>query len=787
MSDLAEIGLGVDTTEINTAKQALGSLADKWASMVNSIIREENRLEKAVKASSEAQNDALDRVMGAETQRNTNEWLRAQRRRIIMMEESARIAAKQAREEAKLNEELREQARLSQASINNQLGVGGPSAIAGGASFSAMEAEVERLATKYNQVYAASQMYERSLLELDRAHQLGVISTNQHAMAVDGLNNEFQQFQAGTANFSNRFATYDASLVRSMKSTNRFGMVAQQVGYQVGDFLVQVQSGQSALVAFGQQGTQLAGLLPGVMGAVVGIGLSASTALLGMWMRSREGADEASEGVKQLEQAIKDATTATENFRLQREMLALGVDSTEEAKIILGIRDAQVEYNDALLEYAKVSAEAAQNEFSLSAAGNLGRQSKELETLRKKLETLNETLEAYRREEAALAKAEQQQKNIFNQYRVYYNSRVASEKQIADAQAKSNEFLLKFLDNAMKAAEEAQKIRDELGESVLQAVKLGQTDMKKGIDAAAAAAAVLASRLNVSLSAARGMVALAAEQALKEGAFERSPGGQMLNKYGGRGTVVNEDPIFGGTGKSIYDKEGGGAGGGGGGGQSLQDQLEEELEQMRESVASRAEIQIQEYEDQQSKLREFLDNKIITLQEYNELEKLIAQEHADAMAEIDVYKYGSALDKTGKWFGDMAAATQSGGEKLLRISKVFGAAEALVNSYKAYTDVLADGDLPWWAKIPAAVGVLSAGLGMVNAIKGVSAGGGGGSIGGGRGSATVAQSSTPMAPQRVLIQGLDANALYSGEQLANLFDAFYDENDNRGKVFMVQR
>ena len=64
------------------------------------------------------------------------------------------------------------------------------------------------------------------------------------------------------------------------KSTNKFGMVTQQVGYQVGDFFVQVQSGTDALVAFGQQGTQLAGLLPGLAGAVIGIGLSLGTALL---------------------------------------------------------------------------------------------------------------------------------------------------------------------------------------------------------------------------------------------------------------------------------------------------------------------------------------------------------------------------------------------------------------------------------------------------------------------------------------------------------------------------
>jgi hypothetical protein len=33
----------------------------------------------------------------------------------------------------------------------------------------------------------------------------------------------------------------------------------QQAGYQIQDFIVQVQGGQSALVAFSQQGSQLAG------------------------------------------------------------------------------------------------------------------------------------------------------------------------------------------------------------------------------------------------------------------------------------------------------------------------------------------------------------------------------------------------------------------------------------------------------------------------------------------------------------------------------------------------
>ena len=55
-------------------------------------------------------------------------------------------------------------------------------------------------------------------------------------------------------------------------------MYAQQAGYQVGDFAVQLQSGTNAGVAFSQQAAQLAGLIPGLAGAIttfaaIGLGL----------------------------------------------------------------------------------------------------------------------------------------------------------------------------------------------------------------------------------------------------------------------------------------------------------------------------------------------------------------------------------------------------------------------------------------------------------------------------------------------------------------------------------
>ena len=142
---------------------------------------------------------------------------------------------------------------------------------------------------------------DRSFKFLDKALNTGKIDLQQYANLVQTLDREQEELyrslgntttaiksqgsaaSASSAQMSNA-AIAAENLTRKQrmagKSTNRFGMYAQQVGYQVGDFAVQVQSGTNALVAFGQQGTQLAGLLPGIYGAIIGIGLSVSTAVL---------------------------------------------------------------------------------------------------------------------------------------------------------------------------------------------------------------------------------------------------------------------------------------------------------------------------------------------------------------------------------------------------------------------------------------------------------------------------------------------------------------------------
>ena len=142
---------------------------------------------------------------------------------------------------------------------------------------------------------------DRSFKFLDAAFNSGKIDIHQYARLTEKLDKEQTELYSSLGRTTSRLkaqgvvATESATRMSNAaeaasklsrrqrlagKSTNRFGMYAQQVGYQVGDFAVQVQSGTNALVAFGQQGTQLAGLLPGVYGAILGIGLSVTTAVL---------------------------------------------------------------------------------------------------------------------------------------------------------------------------------------------------------------------------------------------------------------------------------------------------------------------------------------------------------------------------------------------------------------------------------------------------------------------------------------------------------------------------
>lgn len=173
--------------------------------------------------------------------------------------------------------------------------------------------------------------------------------------------------------------------------------------------------------------------------------------------------------------------------------------------------------------------------------------------------------------------------------------------------------------------------------------------------------------------------------------------------------------------------EGGGVavGCGGGRGVSLSDQIQADLETLRAGFMTQEELQIAAYASQQELLQQALEQRLITQQEYNDLMEQAQQEHARAMSAIDVYRYGSGVAQAQQFMGDMASAFASGNEEMMRIGKAFGAAEALINAWRTYSQVMADPSLPWFAKIPAAVSLLGSAMRAVSAIQGVGKGGSG--------------------------------------------------------------
>ena len=133
-------------------------------------------------------------------------------------------------------------------------------------------AEEERLKNKFVEGYAAMNLYSKELNDLAVARRANLITTEHQTAAVARLNKEMQ---TGTG----RFSGYGAAAQMATKRSNQLGVVTQQAGYQIGDFLVQIQSGTNPLVAFGQQATQLVGILPLMGAGFMGLSAGALVAL----------------------------------------------------------------------------------------------------------------------------------------------------------------------------------------------------------------------------------------------------------------------------------------------------------------------------------------------------------------------------------------------------------------------------------------------------------------------------------------------------------------------------
>lgn len=113
---------------------------------------------------------------------------------------------------------------------------------------------------------------------------------------VDGFN----KFDAQSQKTAKNFKTSTNKITKAFKLQKG---AAQQVGFQLQDFAVQVAGGTSALTAFGQQGSQLAGIF-GPGGALLGAVIAVGSAIGGVFLSSLFGANQELKSTEEIAQSL---------------------------------------------------------------------------------------------------------------------------------------------------------------------------------------------------------------------------------------------------------------------------------------------------------------------------------------------------------------------------------------------------------------------------------------------------------------------------------------------------
>ena len=429
---------------------------------------------------------------------------------------------------------------------------------------------------------------QNELKRLVTLEQKGSISTEQFNKRVANLATQFQKaaggsIQARNAIFKLSRETYQAAksadtLAASQRNlaaatsvatrgASRSGVMYQQAGYQIGDFIVQVQSGQNAMVAFGQQATQMAGtltLLGGkfiAIGSVLGIAIPLITALGAAYMRTREGSKDAADGAKTFEDSLKSARSEVSGMEEDLRLLASGFEGmfrlTLEDQVRLAAEEverlqqnleqlegrsqgrsgkARLRTGQQEVEDAKEALRLANRE--LATAIELSRQERERQrdaSVTNQLLKVREATQRRQREEAeqaARVNSEQTQsfeeqidllrlqliygkesENVRNLERVHAERAYVadlrreglSQEQI-DALVEQRNITIQLADAVKKAEEASAELRSEIGDAAVKALELAGVDIASPISKAAKEAAILAARLGIGLAAAQGIM-----------------------------------------------------------------------------------------------------------------------------------------------------------------------------------------------------------------------------------------------------------------------------------------
>lgn len=524
------------------------------------------------------------------------------------------------REVARAERELR---RLSQAQAQGRISQG------------QLTGEMNRMSARLRTLGLANAQREvfRFGQESVKAAQ-NVDALNMSIMRTGGVSNS-------GADFLNQFG--EGARVAGVK-TNKFGMYAQQVGYQVGDFFVQIQSGTNAFVAFGQQATQLAGLLPGLAGAIVGIGISVATTFLAAWSRTRDAVAGVNEEIAKLSDTISMLNdvqrTTADGFEDGLNKAFEGAE-TNVARLLQRLREA--EFAAAMGPVKDVIDEITvgidQVDIALDAIVAFDRMTQSGQQLDNVQKKILEDARQLVQENLSLAIAYDDIREAIDEIGKSESTRqlvINFAEALGQAERLGGPVASELVSSLLSAAKEAGILEQVLSMSEEAAKALSEVDMDKGIAAAAGTAAKLAKELGVSLGIASRILALGGGREEPVIFDPRDPRydpvkAEMARLREGAGSVSPFDPsrqprdVTGGTGGAVDEFTS----------RLLSGELLEAIKRAQEETAL--------YEKEVQMLDSALSSGLITQMEYNSYVQQAKEAYGQASQ--GAYDYEKAMEQ----------------------------------------------------------------------------------------------------------------------------------------------
>lgn len=668
-------------------------------------------------------------------------------------------------------------------------------------------AEIRSLASAYNPVLAAQYRFADAQQQVARAVQLGVISADQQADVLRRLQAQYSQTSTAAGNMQatvgNQFAQLNDVVVTAWG-----GMNPALIGMQQGMQMVQGFAGQSLPQALGTLRGAFAQLLNPVTLVTIGA-VAAGAAIIQM------GASlfSASEDAESAADAISAAAAANDKYMSSLKASRAPLDELVDkyGRLALVARQAleniaEVDRIDAYrksIEALSVSVEAVTSYTWTgvnaglddaiagvgrynAAYGNLAVSLERVRNAQTELERLTAARALSAEMLAAYGSVEKMPAAMFELYTNLQKTieNTAAAKGATDSWAGSMSGVLSYLNSIAG-------VLSGIGGGAIQlaALKTETELLKQGRTLREASLA--ASKETAVLEGKQRTAELEAQYGIVGKGIAALETGQKLAIINAKEELSVQQDIAREREKTAA------SGGGGGRGAAELKAAERGFQSLRELLEQESIYQVAEYEKRQLQLEAALNKNLLTRQQYRilesqlqtfyfgtehekrqlqydmelqqlkdflELKKITQQQYnmaasqlhwgqVQALGQADANQYSLQLDHMSQNFAAMNQIAGGGYDSLLKAQKVFGAASALISTYTGAAEAL---KLPFPYNMMAAGKIIAAGLGFVNAIKG-----GGGT---GKATASTATAATPAQqdPLKTYTINLSGDDMFAG-------------------------